>query len=91
MNNKEIVLAANQVYNALKAAGVVALLDDRATVSPGFKFKDADLLGMPIQVIVGEKGLKNGQLELKIRRTGERIMVPVSEAASKVKELVSAL
>ena len=91
MNNKEIVLAANQVYNALKAAGVVALLDDRATVSPGFKFKDADLLGMPIQVIVGEKGLKNGQLELKIRRTGERIIVPVSEAASKVKELVSAL
>lgn len=55
---------------------------------PGFKFKDADLLGMPIQVIVGDKGLKNGQVEIKLRRTGERIMVKLENAISEVQKLL---
>jgi prolyl-tRNA synthetase len=89
MNNKEVVLHSNQVYKSLNEAGVDALFDDRANVSPGFKFKDADLLGMPIQVIVGEKGLKNGQVEVKVRRTKDRTMVPFADLVPAVKKLLS--
>jgi prolyl-tRNA synthetase len=89
MNNKDIVVAANQMYRKLEDAGVECLFDDRDGVSPGFKFKDADLLGMPLQVIVGEKGLKNGQVEIKRRKTGERIMVSVDSAVEEVKKLLS--
>jgi len=89
MNNKDIVLTSNQVYKSLNEAGFETLFDDRANVSPGFKFKDADLLGMPIQVIVGEKGLKNNQIEVKVRRTRERTMVPIDDLISTVKKLLS--
>lgn len=88
MNSKDVVLAANQVYRSLTEAGIEALFDDRANVSPGFKFKDADLLGMPFQVIVGEKGLKNGQLEIKRRKTGERTMVAKDEVVATVQSLL---
>ncbi|MDP2885614.1 MAG: proline--tRNA ligase [Ignavibacteria bacterium] len=89
MNNKDIVLTSNQVYKSLNEAGLDTLFDDRANVSPGFKFKDADLLGMPVQVIVGEKGLKNNQIEVKVRRTRERTMVPVDDLIPTVKKLLS--
>jgi prolyl-tRNA synthetase len=91
MNNKDIVLHANQIYRQVQQEGLDALLDDRASVSPGFKFKDADLLGMPVQVIVGEKGLKNNQIEIKVRKTGERFMVAQDEVVTKVKELLAGL
>jgi prolyl-tRNA synthetase len=89
MNNKDIVSTANQVYKSLNEVGLDTLFDDRANVSPGFKFKDADLLGMPIQVIVGEKGLKNNQIEVKVRRTRERTMVPIDDLIPTVKKLLS--
>ena len=89
MNNKDIVLTSNQVYKSLNEAGFETLFDDRANVSPGFKFKDADLLGMPVQVIVGEKGLKNNQIEVKVRRTRERTMVPIDDLIPTVKKLLS--
>ena len=88
MNSKEIVLQANQLYRTLTEAGVETIFDDRENLSAGFKFKDADLLGMPIQVVVGEKGLKNGQIEIKIRRTGERLMVSIDSAVSEVQRLL---
>ena len=91
MNNKDIVLHANQIYRHLHEAGLEVLLDDRSSVSPGFKFKDADLLGMPVQVIVGEKGLKNNQLEIKVRKTGERTMVALDGVVGHVKELLATL
>jgi prolyl-tRNA synthetase len=56
--------------------------------SPGFKFKDADLLGMPLQVIVSERNLKNNQVEIKIRRTGERILVNIDDVVAKVREIL---
>ena len=88
MNNKDIVLTSNQVYRTLQEAGLDPLFDDRANVSPGFKFKDADLLGMPVQVIIGEKGLKNGQVEIKTRRTKERSMVPLAELVPAVRKIL---
>ncbi len=89
MNNKDVVLHSNQAYKSLTDAGLETLFDDRANVSPGFKFKDADLLGMPVQVIVGEKGLKNDQVEIKIRRTRERTMVPIADLVPTVKKFLS--
>jgi len=89
MNNKDVVLHSNQAYKSLTDAGLEVIFDDRASVSPGFKFKDADLLGMPIQVIVGEKGLKNNQVEVKVRRTKERSLVPIADLVPTVKKLLS--
>ena len=83
--------AANKLYEALTAANVEVLFDDRQNISPGFKFKDADLLGMPLQVIVGEKGLKNGEVELKIRRSGERKMVKVEVALQEIQNSLAAI
>ncbi len=88
MNSKETVLHANQLYRKFEEAKIEVLFDDRENVTAGFKFKDADLLGMPFQVIVGEKGLKNGQVEIKRRKTGERTMVAIDSVVSEVKRLL---
>ena len=70
----------------LSAAGVTVLLDDR-TATPGVKFADAELLGMPTIVVVG-RGLRNGVIEVKDRRTGDRAEVPVTEAVPHLTNLI---
>ena len=89
MNSKDVETASNQIYDRMIDSQIEVLFDDRANMSPGFKFKDADLLGMPFHVIVGDKGLKNGQVEIKRRRTGERIMVKLEDAISEVQKLLA--
>jgi len=89
MNSKDVETTANQIYDRLTDAQIEVLFDDRANMSPGFKFKDADLLGMPFQVIVGDKGLKSGQVEIKRRRTGERLMVKLEDAVTEVQKLLA--
>jgi len=89
MNSKDVEITANQIYDRLTDAQIEVLFDDRANMSPGFKFKDADLLGMPFQVIVGDKGLKSGQVEIKRRRTGERLMVKLEDAVTEVQKLLA--
>ena len=89
MNNKDIVVAANQMYRLLTENALSSLFDDRPNFTAGFKFKDADLLGMPLQIIVGEKGLKTGQIEIKIRKTGERLMVATNDVIPELKKLLS--
>ncbi len=74
---------AQGIYDALWAAGVDALLDDR-DLRPGVKFKDADLLGIPLRVVVGKKGLKEGKVEFKRRAGGGVEMLDLEEAASLV-------
>jgi len=72
----------------LSAAGVDVIVDDRAgKVSPGVKFKDAELIGVPTIVTLG-RGLADGTIEVKDRRTGERTEVPVAEAAAHLVALV---
>jgi prolyl-tRNA synthetase len=73
--------AAQVLVDDLVAQGVDVLYDDRRGVSPGVKFKDAELLGMPTIVVVG-RGLADGVVEVRDRRTGEREDVPVGEAAA---------
>ncbi|MGH3473981.1 MAG: proline--tRNA ligase [Aeromicrobium sp.] len=72
--------AADALVAALEADGVEVLYDDRRKESPGVKFKDAELLGMPTIVVVG-KGLADGVVEVRDRATGERTDVPVGGAA----------
>jgi prolyl-tRNA synthetase len=74
---------AEALAQELVAAGLTVLYDDRPKVSPGVKFKDAELLGMPTIVTVG-RGLAGGVVELRDRATGEREEVPVDEAAARV-------
>lgn len=71
--------AADQLVADLERAGVRVLFDDRTGVSPGVKFKDAELLGVPTIVVVG-RGLADGNVEVKDRRTGERADVALTEA-----------
>ena len=90
---KELVLeASNKIYDELTNSGFEVLFDDRTNVQAGFKFNDADLLGMPVQVIVGDKKLKEsasgGKVEVKLRRTGERFDVELSELVEKIKEII---
>ena len=75
--------AAEAAYTALRARGVEVLLDDRDE-RPGVKFKDADLLGIPLRLTVGGKGLAAGSLELKRRGQKEPTLVPVADAAEHV-------
>jgi prolyl-tRNA synthetase len=73
--------AAETLAAGLEAAGLRVLLDDRDSVSPGVKFADAELLGIPTIVVVG-RGLASGTVEVKDRRSGERVDVPVDDAVS---------
>jgi prolyl-tRNA synthetase len=67
--NADVNLVANRLETELEAAGFEVLHDDREGMSPGAKFKDADLLGFPLRLMVGTKGLKEGIVELRDRRT----------------------
>jgi len=90
VSKEDIVTAANRIEEELEREGYEVLQDDRDERA-GFKFNDADLMGIPIQVIVGDKGLKNGEVELKIRKTGERFNVKLEGLKEKLKETVALL
>ena len=81
MPGDEALTAAEELAEKLGAAGVDVLFDERET-RPGVKFADADLLGVPVQVIVGAKGLARGVVERKRRATGERDEIPVADAVN---------
>ncbi|QOY90722.1 proline--tRNA ligase [Paludibaculum fermentans] len=83
-----LAAAGQQVYEELKKLGVDVLYDDRE-LSPGVKFKDADLVGIPYRVVIGKK-LPQGIVELAERRTGAKSEVPLAEVAGMVAEKVRA-
>ena len=74
---------AEQVYTDLQAAGVEVLFDDRDDRA-GVKFKDADLIGLPIRVTLGERALKSGGAEVKNRRTGESKIVQLADLVAAI-------
>jgi prolyl-tRNA synthetase len=80
----EISSVANQLETLLENAGFEVLHDDREGLSPGVKFKDADLLGMPLRLTVGAKGLKDGVVELRDRRTKEVVKVKPEDVVAAV-------
>jgi prolyl-tRNA synthetase len=78
---------AEQLYQTFLQNNIEVLYDDREE-TPGVKFKDADLIGIPLRVTLGEKNLKKGLVEIKKRRTGDVLLVKKEEVFSKVKELI---
>ncbi len=76
--------ACEELYRALGAKGIDVLYDDRDDRA-GVKFKDADLIGLPIRVTLGERALKSGGAEVKVRRTGESRIVPLAELVAAVR------
>ena len=79
---------AQELASQIEKLGLRVMLDDRRDASPGVKFKDAELIGVPIIVIVG-KALAEGNVEVRVRRTGERSEVRLADAASEVARLLS--
>jgi prolyl-tRNA synthetase len=77
--------AADEIYTKLDAAGLEPLLDDTAA-SAGAKFATMDLIGVPYQVIVGPRGLKEGKAEVKIRASGERHELSLEDAVNRLVE-----
>jgi len=76
---------AENLCTELEAAGLDVLFDDRDE-SPGVKFNDADLIGLPIQIIVGKKNVENGNIELKYRATDEREIIKIADALQVIKQ-----
>ena len=79
--------ATQRLYDELTAAGIEVLLDDR-DVRAGVKFKDADLIGIPLRVVIGERGLKEGKLEMKWRWGKQAEMIDLAGAARTIADLV---
>jgi len=90
MHESRVVEEARKIYEACVAAGADILMDDR-DVRPGVKFKDADLLGTPLRVTVGERTLKQGMVEIKMRSQKESATVSISEAPAVIPARIKAL
>jgi prolyl-tRNA synthetase len=85
MPGEEAASEAEKLSAELGAGGLDVLYDDRDT-RPGVKFADADLVGVPVQIIVGSKGLARGVVERKVRATGERDEIPRDQAVATLVE-----
>jgi prolyl-tRNA synthetase len=87
VQNAEVLSAADTIAEGLESAGIDYLIDDRE-LRPGVKFKDADLIGIPIRVVIGERGLKEGKIELKWRHKADAETIPAETAAEAIIALV---
>ncbi len=82
---------STEIYNSLKSQGIDVLFDDRG-MGPGPMFKDSDLLGLPLRIVLGERDYnESGELEIKVRSTGESFKVKKEELSAKVKEVLLSL
>jgi prolyl-tRNA synthetase len=84
-NDEPVKAVAEEIYGRLKDLHVDVLLDDRPD-SAGVKFKDADLLGIPFRIQIGKKGLENGEVEIKERKTGQMVLVKKEKAVELLME-----
>jgi prolyl-tRNA synthetase len=89
-DDKEVVKQAEKIYQQLQNYGIDVLLDDR-DIRGGVKFKDADLLGIPVRITVGQKSIAEGNIEIKLRAESKSEKVPIEKAADKTIELVNSL
>jgi prolyl-tRNA synthetase len=86
-HDTEATLAAARLAAAAERAGADVLIDDRSE-RPGFKFKDADLIGIPLRITVGGRGMKEGIIELKWRGAKETLKIALDESEATVEALV---
>ncbi len=89
VGDKDCDAVCNDLYTKLERAGLSVLLDDTDERAGG-KFTTMDLIGLPFQLIVGPKGVKAGEVEIKERKTGERVTLPMDAAIRRLSDLVSA-
>ncbi len=82
--------AADSAYRTLRAAGIEVLYDDRRKVSPGVKLAEADLRGIPLRVVVSDRGLQQGTVELRWRSGGEAWHAPIEEVRQAVEQALGA-
>jgi len=87
INDEKVRQAAEELESALEKLGIEVLLDDRDD-SPGVKFKDVDLVGIPLRIVVGEKTLAKQSVEFKLRWQDAKELVPVADAAQRTKEVI---
>ncbi|MCK5069943.1 MAG: proline--tRNA ligase, partial [Desulfocapsa sp.] len=87
LKDEQITAAAEALYTELKEKGVDVLLDDRDE-RPGSKFKDADLLGIPLRVTVGKSFTKDGVLELRLRKNGAVEELEPNKVTARIVELI---
>jgi prolyl-tRNA synthetase len=90
VRDQKLVEMTEAIYTQFIRERIEVLYDDRDE-RPGVKFKDADLLGLPLRMTVGNRALKEGMVDLKVRKTGEEVQVPLSEAVSRAQTLLSRL
>jgi prolyl-tRNA synthetase len=90
MSDAGLVETAESIYRGLLDRGIEVILDDREE-RPGGKFKDADLIGVPIRITVGERGMKEGVVEIRLRETGETTKVEIEAAVDRAAEMVREL
>jgi len=83
MTDPKIVEASEKIYKELEGKGISCLLDDR-DISAGVKFNDADLIGIPLQVVIGPNSIKNSSVELKQRGKDSKDEVKISEAVKRI-------
>ncbi len=86
----DIVEAAAGLYDQLREAGIDVLFDDRPE-RPGVKFKDMDLIGFPVRAVLGKRGLDNGEIELSLRRDGEKRLTPIADLVPAVQAMLEEL
>ncbi|MBW8039258.1 MAG: proline--tRNA ligase [Planctomycetes bacterium] len=89
-DDEEVAKVAEDIYQQLLTGGMDVLLDDRS-LRGGVKFKDADLIGIPVRVTVGRRSVAQGNVEIKLRSESESQNVPLEKAADKAIELVNSL
>jgi prolyl-tRNA synthetase len=89
MDHPDSISHGERIHDELVARGVEVVLDDRDETA-GVKFADADLIGYPVQVVVGKRGVEAGTVDLKLRRPGDRTRAPLSEAAVAAAALLEA-
>ncbi|MFH1253252.1 MAG: proline--tRNA ligase [Candidatus Uhrbacteria bacterium] len=85
---EQIISTASSLYDELSAAGVEVLWDDRDDVSPGAKFADADLIGLPLRLVVSEKTLRENSVEWKERTSSEAKLIPVADIINSINDFL---
>ncbi|CAL1125360.1 unnamed protein product [Cladocopium goreaui] len=89
VSQQPVMELAEKLHDELQAAGVEVLIDDR-DARPGVKFKDADLIGIPLRIVVGQRGLDAGELELKWRHKSDAESIPIEGAVEELTRMVAA-
>ncbi len=89
LSSEDVATTANEIYKQLWAEGIETLFDDRLDAAAGVKLNDADLLGIPIRVVVSPRNIENKMIEIKSRRDTEPHLVPMTSLISHIKIILS--